>query len=120
MSEKIVIKDCNMVEDGLYKNNNEISDVVICEGVLSIGKEAFSGCKSLRFVFLPKSINFIANSAFSGSGVLLNIPNEERNGYMRSRTMMIFCSKNSYADIWFRGQKSGYIIVNKLKIKDKC
>ena len=112
MNNKIIVKDCYAVKDGLFKNNNQLSEVVIGEGVISIGNEAFAGCENLKRVFIPESIKLISTSAFSGSGVLLKIPNESKNGYISSRTIMIFCKENSYADIWFKKKKAGYIVVN--------
>lgn len=119
MNKKIVVKDCHTIEDGLFKNNNQLSEVVIGEGVISIGNEAFAGCKKLKRIFIPDSIKLIATSAFSGSGVLLKIPNKNENGYILNRTIMIYCKENSYADIWFKTKKTGYIVVNSLNTEDK-
>ena len=112
MNKKIIIEDCCTVKAGLFKNNHQLSEVIIGEGVISIGNEAFAGCKNLKRVFISESIKLIATSAFSGSGVLLKIPNENKSGYISSRTIMIFCKENSYADIWFKDKKTGYIVVN--------
>lgn len=119
MNKKIIVKDCYAVEDGLFKNNNQISEVIINDGVIYIGNEAFAGCENLKRIFIPDSIKHIETSAFSGSGVLLKIPNKSKNGYISYRTIMIFCKENSYADIWFKAKKTGYIVVNSLNTEDK-
>ena len=112
MNKKIVVKDCHAIEDGLFKNNNQITEVVITDGVTTIGSNAFADCKNLKRIFIPDSITFIETSAFDGSGTLLKIPNKNKNGYILNRTIMIFCKENSYADIWFKTKKIGYIVVN--------
>ena len=55
----------------------EITDLVIPEGVTSIGNSAFSGCSSLKSVTIPNSVTTIGNSAFSGCSSLksVTIPN---------------------------------------------
>ena len=114
MNKKIVVKDCHAIENGLFENNNQITEVVIADGVTAIGSNAFAGCENLKRIFIPDSIILIETSAFDGSGVLLKIPNKNENGYILNRTMMIFCKENSYADIWFKAKKTGYIVVNSL------
>ena len=48
----------------LYMNGQEIKDLVIPEGVISIGKYAFSGCGCLTSVTIPSSVTSIGNYAF--------------------------------------------------------
>ena len=119
MNKKIVVKDCYAVKDGLFKNNNQITEVLITDGVTAIGNDAFAGCKNLKRIFIPDSIKHIETSAFGGSGVLLKIPNKNKTGYILNRTIMIYCKENSYADIWFKTKKTGYIVVNSLNTEDK-
>ena len=119
MNKKIVVKDCYAVKDGLFKNNNQITEVLITDGVTAIGNDAFAGCKNLKRIFIPDSIKHIETSAFGGSGVLLKIPNKNKTGYILNRTIMVYCKKNSYADIWFKTKKTGYIVVNSLNTEDK-
>lgn len=56
--------------DGLFKNNEEITMVVIPAGVRVIGAEVFSGCTYLERVELPETINAIGDGAFSNCAVL--------------------------------------------------
>ena len=61
----------------LYLNGEEITDLVIPDGVTSIGEYAFSGCKNLTSVTLPNSVRSIGASAFNGCSSLtaIDIPN---------------------------------------------
>lgn len=49
-----------------------IKKVVIPEGVISIGRNAFSNCRVLTDVTIPKSVTDIGGSAFSGTPWLTN------------------------------------------------
>lgn len=114
MNTKIVVNGCSVVKDGSFKNNNQISEVVISDGIISIGNQAFAGCEKLKKIFVPDSIKHIAASAFDGSGVMLKIPSKNKNEYVLYRTIMIYCRENSYANMWFKSKKIGYIVVNSL------
>ena len=57
----------------LFLNGNEVTDLVIPEGVASIGDGAFRGCSSLISVTIPNSINNIGEYAFSGCRGLTNV-----------------------------------------------
>ena len=49
----------------LYLNGNRVTDLVIPNGVTSVGY-AFSGCDGLTSVTIPNSVTSIGDSAFSG------------------------------------------------------
>ncbi len=49
---------------GLFKNQTQITGVIIPEGVTEIDAEAFAGCTNLILVAVPDSVNVFANSAF--------------------------------------------------------
>ena len=61
----------------LYVNGEEVKDLVIPNGVTSIGQSAFSGCSGLTSVTIPNSVTSIDNHVFSGCSVLtsVTIPN---------------------------------------------
>ncbi|MBR6190616.1 MAG: leucine-rich repeat protein [Prevotella sp.] len=62
----------------LYSDENtEITELVIPDGVTSIGSFTFPGCSGLTSVTIPNSVNSIGNSAFSGCSGLtsVTIPN---------------------------------------------
>ena len=48
----------------LYLNNQEITDLVIPDGVTSIGMWAFYGCSSLTSITIPNSVTSIGEGAF--------------------------------------------------------
>lgn len=59
------------IADGAFKENQSITSVVICEGVTTIGYQAFYGCISLSEVQIPSTLtnwteNECNNSAFEG------------------------------------------------------
>ena len=61
----------------LYLNGKEVKDLVIPDGVTSIGKDAFYGCSSLTFVTISNSVTSIGSDAFNGCTSLtsITIPN---------------------------------------------
>jgi len=61
----------------LYVNNTLVTELVIPNGVTSIGSSAFSGCTSLKSVTIPNSVTSIRDYAFSGCTSLksVTIPN---------------------------------------------
>ena len=62
----------------LYSDENtEITELVIPEGVTSIGNVAFSGCTGLTSITIPNSVTSIGEGAFSGCTGLtsIEIPN---------------------------------------------
>jgi len=57
----------------LYIQGNKITDLVIPEGVTSIGDYAFSGCSGLESVTIPSSVTSIGSSAFYGCSGLKSV-----------------------------------------------
>ncbi|MBR4259370.1 MAG: leucine-rich repeat protein, partial [Kiritimatiellae bacterium] len=49
------------------------ADIIIPDGVVTIGNEAFSGCSGLTSVTIPNSVTSIGSSAFSGCSGLTNV-----------------------------------------------
>ena len=56
-----------------YDNNSSINQVVINDGITSIGSYAFSSCNNLKSVTLPGSLESIGYSAFNYCYALENI-----------------------------------------------
>ena len=61
----------------LYIDDKMVTDLIIPEGVTSIGQYAFSGCSSFTSVTIPDSMTSIRSSAFSNCTSLreITIPN---------------------------------------------
>lgn len=57
----------------LGKYHGQDFAVIVPEGIVEIGKEAFSGCKQLVRVVLPESLTMIGENAFSGCEQLEDI-----------------------------------------------
>ena len=58
----------------LYSDDNtEITELVIPDGVTSIGQYAFKDCSGLTSVTIPNSVKSIGNSAFSGCSGLTSV-----------------------------------------------
>ena len=57
----------------LYLNNEEIKDLVVPDGVTSIGNEVFYGCSGLTSVTIPGSVTGIGDRAFFGCDGLISV-----------------------------------------------
>ena len=57
----------------LYLNGELVTELVIPEGMTSIGNYAFQGCSSLSAINIPESVTSIGNSAFSVCSGLTDI-----------------------------------------------
>ena len=96
-----------------YKGND--SEVVIPNGVTSIGNVAFGGCDSLENILIPNSVTSIGICAFWGCDSLKSIliPNSviriDRGAFCFCVNLTIECHPGSYAEI--------YAIDNNIKYK---
>ena len=52
------------INDYTFINNDNLTEIIIPEGVKHIGERAFLGCKNLKKIILPKSLVSIESSAF--------------------------------------------------------
>ena len=62
----------------LYIENKEVTELVIPDGVTSIGYYAFYRCKSLKSITIPDSVTVIGEDAFDGCRCLTDVTTSER------------------------------------------
>ncbi len=84
------------IVDNVFKNNADITSVVIPESVRKIGDEAFYGCKNLAKIELGKSMNQIEPRAFAGIDKLTDITIYAEDVPDADRTAF----ENSYIEDW--------------------
>ena len=59
--------------ENLYVNNELVTELVIPEGITSIGFAAFNGCTSITSVIIPSTVEAIETAAFKGCTALTEI-----------------------------------------------
>lgn len=74
--QNITILPAQKIPNYAYSRKKEIESLTACEGVTSIGMNAFEGCTSLCQAELPESLMYIGREAFKGCSALsrVNIP----------------------------------------------
>ena len=71
INDKIYI--VTSISDNSFRNCNNITSVVIPEGITSIGNYAFSSCAKLKTIIIPDTVDTIGNSAFNSCSYLESI-----------------------------------------------
>ncbi|MDE7252434.1 MAG: leucine-rich repeat protein [Acetatifactor sp.] len=59
--------------DGAFFNCVNLSDIVLPESLEHIGSYTFYGCKSIGTLTIPKNVSYIGGSAFTSTGIKLDI-----------------------------------------------
>ena len=77
----------------LYLNGELVTELIIPEGVTSIGDRVFSGCSSLTAITIPESVTSIGQSAFDNCAALKKVIIEDG-----SETLTL--GYNSYSPSW--------------------
>ena len=89
--ENVIIKDVviengvTSIGDSAFKDCTDLTSVTIPDSVTSIGCDAFSGCESLTSVTIPDSVASIGDGAFEGCTGLTSITVAENNSVYDSR-----------------------------------
>ena len=53
------------IDDNFLNGNNRITDINVCDGIASIGSNAFAACNMLKSASIPASLTTIGDHAFS-------------------------------------------------------
>ena len=80
----------------LYLNGELVTELVIPEGLTSIGEYTFNGCSSLTSITIPESVTEIGHSAFSGCVSLKEVVIEDGNEALTLGDNRIFSDSYSY------------------------
>lgn len=83
------------IDDGAFKNNTEISSVLLPSSVEKIGNNAFEGCTALTGLALPGSVTYMGDRAFYGCG-LKSIRLSERLSHIGSDSFGKCLSLNEF------------------------
>ena len=72
-TEEIPIGENAIIDKDLIRNKDTVANVIIPEGVTTIGIRAFEDCTSLAAISLPRGLTSIGNVAFSNCRSLASI-----------------------------------------------
>ena len=106
------------LSDNLFKNNTNITSVILPDGITTIGDNCFSGCTSLNTVRLPKSLTSIGDLAFSDCTSLgkIDYPNVALTNQFYNSSIESFNISNNIQDFntsAFRDATIGYVNIPK-------
>ncbi len=95
-SGNVVLKNnVTQITGYAFMNNTKITTLSISQNCTYIGENAFFGCTSLEWIFIPDSVNAI-----------------EKNIFSDGMTTYIRCHKNSYAEQYAKNNGYNYEYVN--------
>ena len=113
-----MMNDYLTIENGaVTKCDPNVTNVVIPDGVTSIGDRAFRFHKSLESITIPNGVTFIGDHAFVFCESLesVTIPNSvtsiEDDTFRYCKNIMIHCYKNSYAEEYAKKNNIPYKII---------
>ncbi|WP_197018786.1 leucine-rich repeat protein, partial [Prevotella sp. P6B4] len=126
---KVIINDigawCNVVFSGSYSNplefarhlysdeNTEIADLVIPNGVTTIGNYVFANCEGLTSVTIPNSVTSIGDNAFKGCSGLSSVT--ALNPSPATITQSVFSNRANATLYVPAGCKTAYELANNWK-----
>ncbi len=67
LEEVVLPEGLKSIGDNAFRGCNSLKEIVLPEGLESIGSDAFSNCENLKTITLPASAKDVARTAFSGS-----------------------------------------------------
>lgn len=75
--KRVIITDAAKIPFGAF-SHTAITDVVINDGITSIGAQAFYNCKKLERIFIPDTVDYILDQAFFDCDNLIIYCQEEQ------------------------------------------
>ena len=107
--EKIVMPGVTQIEDRAFADCDALKYVDLGEGVLRIGLSAFAHCDSLRSIYIPGSVTYLHNGAFT------ELHTESETGKVWGMTDIFYPgTEEEFKDI-VPGELS-YLITDKIKV----
>ena len=95
------------IENGIVIDcDTDVTDVVIPNGVTTIGFSAFEGCFNLESVTIPNGVTFIGDRAFD------SVTSIEDDTFRDCKNVMIQCNRNSYAEEYAKKNNIPYKITD--------
>ena len=100
-------KDFVIDEEGiLIKYNGTSKEVVIPDGVVEIGAEAFEGCEWIEKIVIPASVESVCEGTFADCVSVKKYVVDERNGYMMSVNGDLYSKDGSMLIRYASGKRS--------------
>lgn len=119
--------NCNKLESVTLSNSlrdigpscfreSKITKIVIPESMVEIPDYAFCACFDLTTVYLPKTVSYFNQKAFSGCGKLTDIIVDEENPYIKMENGLLY--NEDYSELLFVNRSSvGEIVEIKNGVK---
>lgn len=78
--QKVVLNGGEEIPSAAFASCSQLTNVEICNSIMSIGQFAFSNCSSLLSIRIPSSVTSIAWQTFSGCSNLISVTFENTSG----------------------------------------
>ena len=99
-------------EVNLYVNGELVTDLVIPEGVTTIGRSAFGYFKGIKSVSIPSSVNMVSASAFANCTNLTDVYIADLSAWCSARVVNAFPDPSLYnASFYFNGVLATDIVI---------
>ena len=84
------IAEDSVIRAEVFKDDKELTSIVVPDGVTEIGERAFSGCSNLTSITIPNSITSIGEYAFYGCSSLKSVKVSNKYCYDYFKRLGIF------------------------------